>query len=149
MLLDDNSGMRRFVVRLVRGALAGGLLGCAFLAVGLLRFFVAGGADGLNRADHRSDLRVFTYYVAGVALAGSVINVLQPVLPGNAGAYVRFAAGGALVMLMIAVGDQGGIRALDTIDWIVLPLLGGAMGCAMAFGYTRRGGDFPSGPPAV
>ncbi len=143
VLLGDNFGTRRVVVRLVRGAVAGALVGCALLGIGLLRFYAARGTEEQAGTELRRDLHGFAYYLAGLALAGALINVLQPLFPGKTGTYVRFAIGGALVMLMIAAGDQGGIRALHTFDWIALSLVGAGFGCAMAFGYTQGPSELP------
>jgi hypothetical protein len=44
---------------------------------------------------------------------------------------------GVIVMLAIALGDQGSLGALDAVDWVALPAMGMLLGGAAAYGYTR------------
>ena len=131
--------LRSFVLGLpfrgARGALLGALLGAAFVGVGLLRYLIGDGRA--PTAEMERDARTFVFYVAGFALAGAVADAAQPLLPGRSGTYARFGLGGAVVALMIVAGSRGTLQTMTATDWVVLPLLGVAFGCAFARGFTR------------
>jgi hypothetical protein len=128
--------------RALRNLAVGAGLGVAtallFIGVGIIRAVVAviSGARVAPPTSH--DARILLFYVGGFAVAGAFLGVLLPYLHAKSLKYLGFAAGGVVVMLAIAAGDQGGLGALDRVDWIALPILGAILGLAAGFGYLRN-----------
>ena len=123
--------------RIARGATLGAAAGTLLVCVGLIRVVIALLAGGRIGAPGARDLRLLAFYVGGFAVGGAVFGALRPLLRGTAGVYDGCMLVGVIVMLAIALGDKGSLRALDTFDWVVLPALGVLFGGAAAWGYTR------------
>jgi hypothetical protein len=149
--MDDGEAPLIFLLplRAVRGCLLGALLGGALLAIGLMRFCAAGGSVAEGPTRSAADTRLALYYVGGSALAGALAEVVQPLVPGRAGAYVRYGLAGVVVVLMVSVGERGSFAALEVRDWVISLLLGAFFGGVFARGSGRGAGDGPPDPPAA
>lgn len=120
------------------GALVG-LGGAVFcLAVAALRALVAILGGQRFAPPSGSDARLLAFYVGGFVVAGVVAGAAGPLLPGRFGTYLRFAVGGMVVVLAIAIASAGSLSAMGTADWIMVPALGTAFGCAAAYGYLKQ-----------
>ncbi len=122
----------------VRGAGYGAALALFFIGIGVLRAVVALISGAHMNPLTPEDARVLVFYVGGFTVAGALLGFLLRRLDAMLLKYLGFMAGGAVVMLAIATGDQGGLRALDRTDWIALPALGGALGLAVGYGFLRN-----------
>lgn len=123
--------------RIARGAAWGAGAGALLIGIGLIRaFFVVLGGRRIEALAGK-DLRVLAFYVGGFAIGGATFGALRPLLRGTVGIYVGCMLVGVIVMLAIALGDQGKLGALDAVDWVALPAMGMLFGGAVAYGYTR------------
>lgn len=129
-----------FPRRVIVGAALGFAAGALLVGVGAIRVaaFILGG--GRLEASDAGDLRWIAYYVGSFGLGGALFGALRPLLRGNGGVYAGCMLVGVIVVLAIALSDQGSLGALDATDWVVLPGMGMLFGAAAAFGWTRAPG---------
>ena len=125
------------VVRTLQGAALGAGAGVILVALGLVRALFALLTGRHISAPAAADVRTIAFYIGGFALGGAVFGALRPLLRGKKGIYIGCMLVGIIVMLSIAVGDKGSLGALDSFDWIALPILGAILGSAGAYGFTR------------
>jgi hypothetical protein len=127
---------------ILRGAIYGALFGCIMavlaIGVGLVRALALTLSGGTVAGLTRDDVRLLAFYVGGFIVAGVVAGALGPLLPGRFGTYVRFATGGIVGMIAIAVAIDGSLEALDTAEWILVSTTGVVFGLAGAYGYLKN-----------
>jgi hypothetical protein len=127
---------------LPRNALLGAAIGAA--AGGVLLLIGAGRAVLVLLGGGRlaplvaSEARLMTAYVGAFALGGALMGAARPFLNSRLAVYAMLALAGAVVMNIIAIGDNG-LAAHDTVDWVVMSLVGAIFGLAGARGFLGKG----------
>jgi hypothetical protein len=124
--------------RAARGALFGALLGVVFIGIGALRAMVALLSGTRIQALTAADVRPLVFYIGGFGAAGALLGATRPLLRTRAATYAGFAIGGAIVMIAIMAGDEGGLASINPTEWVVIPLAGALLGCAFARGWLAR-----------
>jgi len=124
--------------RLVLGSVAGALIGCAGLIVGVVRFLLIQLRGGEVQPVTAADAGAMAIYVVSFAAGGAFIGAVQPLLRTRAAAYRAAAIAGAIVMIGAVLGVEG-IQRMSIISWILALFLGVFFGVAAAYGWHRAG----------
>lgn len=123
------------------GAVVGAALGIAFLALGLAAFGLTVAFSDRSADPIRAhDLVQMAAYVSGFALAGAVVGAVRPLERGRAAVYGAMAMGGAIVMNIIAISDEG-FAGMDRLDWFAMSAIGALFGLAGARGFLSGARD--------
>jgi hypothetical protein len=81
------------------------------------------------------ELRPLAFYVGGFSIAGGFLGLVRPT--GRVGVYAGCACAGAIVAIMIMLGDPS-LSSSHDADWVIFPLLGALLGCAAAYGFLGQ-----------
>lgn len=123
--------------RVIASAGYGIALGVLLVVVGIVRavvFLLTGGS--LESLDG-DELRGLAFYVGSFGVGGAIFGALRFHRWGKVGTYAGCMLVGTIVMFAIGAADEGGIGALDRLDWIALTTMGLFFGAAAAFGWNR------------
>jgi len=131
MFRGDTLG-RRFLL----GAALGVGIGVCLIGLGVLRALIILATGGHLEPLTADDWRVLGSYAAGFSLVGGILTAVRIHERGRGILYLGYMVGGVIVMLAIAIGDQGW-KGLALVDWIVLSAIGLLFGAAAAHGHLR------------
>jgi len=131
MFRSDTVG-RRFLL----GAALGVSIGVCLIGIGVLTALIILVTGGHLEPLTTEDWRVMGSYVAGFSLIGGILTAVRIHERGRGILYLGYMVGGVIVMLAIAIGDQGW-KGLALVDWIVLSAIGLLFGAAAAHGHLR------------
>ena len=119
------------------GAAIGVAMGSVFLLFGLARFALALFKGSSIQPISGEDVRMMIIYVGAFGLAGAFVGMVRPLLQSHGAIYLAMAAGGAIVMNTLAIGDKGW-SGVDSGDLLAMTVLGGMFGIAAAYGFLRE-----------
>jgi hypothetical protein len=114
------------------GALAGSAVALVFIGVGLVKFLILRHRGVPLNGISAHDADGLLFYIGGLALAGSFVGALRPVLHSARKTYGVLAAAGAIAMNFLALSD--GIARMDWFSIVLFSVLGAIVGLAFAFG---------------
>lgn len=120
-----------------RGALYGALFGVVLIGVGLVRALFAMLSGG-RVSFARGDLAMLGLYVGSLTFAGAALGAIRIHQRGKPAIALGYMAAGAVVVLALAGGENGGFRGMDGFDWIVYSALGALFGGVLAYGYLKK-----------